>query len=70
MRSLRGQLGWSQQALADELGVRQATVSDWERGVYAPRGAANRLLLMLAEQVGVPYAVTEGDDGPHPAEPG
>ena len=25
---------------------------------------------VLAEQAGIPYAVTEGDDGPHPAEPG
>ena len=40
--------------------MRQATVSDWERGVYAPRGAANRLLLMLAERSGVSYEVAEG----------
>ena len=70
VRALRGQLGWSQQALADELGVRQATVSDWERGVYTPRGAASRLLLMLAERSGAVYEVAEGGDGPERAEPG
>ena len=70
VRSLRGRLGWSQQALADELGVRQATVSDWERGVYAPRGAASRLLLMLAERSCVPYTTAENDDGAAPGQPG
>ena len=47
---LRRRLGLSQQALADELGVRQQTVSDWETGVYAPRGASRRVLRMVAEQ--------------------
>ena len=36
-------------AFAAELGVRQQTVSEWETGRYAPRGASARVLSMLAE---------------------
>jgi DNA-binding transcriptional regulator YiaG len=64
VRALRGRLKLSQQAMADELGVRQATVSDWERGLYAPRGASARMLLHLAERSGVPYG--EPDDPTQP----
>ena len=49
MAGLRRRLGLSQQAFADELGVRQQTVSEWETGRYQPRGASARLLGMLAE---------------------
>jgi DNA-binding transcriptional regulator YiaG len=64
VRALRGQLGLSQQAMADELGVRQATVSDWERGLYAPRGASARMLLHLAEQAGVTYRAPDDPAAP------
>lgn len=47
----------SQRALADELGVRQQTVSEWETGLYAPRGASKRLLSIVAEEVGFQYSV-------------
>jgi DNA-binding transcriptional regulator YiaG len=61
VRALRAELGLSQQALADELGIRQATVSDWERGRYLPRGASARVLLFLAERAGLEYG-EESDD--------
>ena len=63
VRELRHRLGLSQQALADELGIRQATVSDWERGIYAPRGASARMLLMVAERAGFEYGGDESADG-------
>ncbi len=47
--ALRKRLGLSQAALAEEMGVRQQTVSEWETGRYQPRGATVRLLGMLAE---------------------
>jgi DNA-binding transcriptional regulator YiaG len=50
--ALRRRLGLSQAALAEELGVRQQTVSEWETGRYQPRGASARLLGMLAEASG------------------
>ncbi len=32
------------------LGVRQQTVSEWETGLHAPRGASRRMLSIVAEQ--------------------
>jgi transcriptional regulator with XRE-family HTH domain len=55
-------LALSQQDFARELGVRQQTISEWETGVYAPRGASARLLDMVAEHAGVSY-------GDSPTEP-
>ena len=47
---LRARLGLTQVGFADELGVRQQTVSEWETGRYEPRGASAKLLGMLAER--------------------
>jgi DNA-binding transcriptional regulator YiaG len=55
VRALRDHLGLSQGALAGELGVRQQTVSEWETGQYAPRGASARLLSLVAERAGFEY---------------
>jgi len=57
VRALRMHLGLSQGALAGELGVRQQTVSEWETGQYAPRGASARVLSMVAERAGFDYRV-------------
>lgn len=46
---LRAELGLTQAEMADELGVRQQTVSEWETGRYEPRGASVRMLRHLAE---------------------
>ena len=48
--ALRSILGLSQAAFARALGVRQQTVSEWETGRYAPRGASARMLAILAEE--------------------
>ena len=61
VHQLRYRLGLSQRELAALLGVRQQTVSDWERGLHAPQGAS-RLLLSLAEER-APY-VAEPRAGP------
>jgi DNA-binding transcriptional regulator YiaG len=47
---LRARLRLSQAAFAERLGVRQQTVSEWETGRYAPRGASATLLALLAEE--------------------
>ena len=60
---MRASLGLSQASFADEIGVRQQTVSEWETGRYEPRGASARLLGMLAESAG-----SYGADSP-PGEP-
>ncbi len=66
MRALRRHLGLSQEGLAQELGVRQQTVSDWETGRYRPRGASARLLTLVAERTGFPYRAGEAgrEDAP------
>ena len=52
IRALRAYLGWSQSALARDLGIRQQTVSEWETGMYKPRGASVTLLSLLARTAG------------------
>jgi DNA-binding transcriptional regulator YiaG len=52
VRLLRERLGLTQRQLADELGVRQQTVSEWETGMYQPRGASVRMLRLVAERGG------------------
>ena len=52
IRALRAYLGWSQNTLARDLGIRQQTVSEWETGMYKPRGASVTLLSLLARTAG------------------
>ena len=47
--ALRDELGLTQAAMAEALGVRQQTISEWETGRYVPRGASVRMLRHLAE---------------------
>ena len=61
VRALRRHLGLSQTALAAELGTRQQTVSEWETGLYRPRGASARLLTIVAERAGFPYEARPGE---------
>lgn len=55
VRRLRTALDLTQRELADQLGVRQQTVSDWETGIYQPRGASVRVLDIVAERAGLTY---------------
>ncbi len=55
VRALRRHLGLTQNGMADELGTRQQTVSEWETGLYRPRGASARLLTIIAERAGSGY---------------
>jgi len=63
VRRLREALRLTQQELASELGVRQQTVSEWETGLYQPRGASVRLLDIVAERAGVRYGEAAGERG-------
>jgi len=55
VRALRRHLGFTQQRLARELGMRQQTVSEWEQGLYQPRGGSVTLLNLLAERAAFGY---------------
>ena len=61
VRRLRRALQLTQQALAEQLGVRQQTVSEWEVGIYQPRGASARLLDLVAERAGFTYGEEPGE---------
>jgi len=61
VQALRRHLGYTQQQMADELGTRQQTISEWETGRYQPRGASARLLTVVAEQAGFEYTAKTGD---------
>lgn len=55
VKALRQHLKLTQARLAEELGTRQQTISDWEKGLHTPRGAATRLLDIVAERSGFQY---------------
>ena len=72
IRNLRHHLDMTQQEMSDELGVRQQTISDWERGYHQPRGGMSRLLSIIAERAGYVYALdpnAEGDEASQAGEP-
>jgi len=55
VRALREHMGLTQQEMANQLGTRQQTISEWETGIYQPRGASSTLLTMVAERAGFEY---------------
>lgn len=69
VRRLREQLGVTQAELADRLGTRQQTVSEWETGSAAPRRMSQRLLRMVAEEAGVYHADPPPRDEAGPPPP-
>jgi DNA-binding transcriptional regulator YiaG len=48
--ALRRHLGLTQAEMAGELGTRQQTISEWETGMYQPRGTSATLLNIIAER--------------------
>lgn len=62
VRSLRKHLNLTQIQLAGELGTRQQTISEWETGMYRPRGTSATLLSIVAERSGFTYRA-RGEDG-------
>ena len=55
VQALRRHLGLTQRELADRLGTRQQTISEWETGMYKPRGASVTLLSIIAERANFKY---------------
>ncbi|MSQ42463.1 MAG: helix-turn-helix domain-containing protein, partial [Dehalococcoidia bacterium] len=76
VRRLRAALGLSQAALAERIGTRQQTISEWETGARAPRRMSRRLLHLVAEASGLyptrrdegaGFSATRDGDGAPPA---
>ena len=55
IQALRSHLELTQRELADRLGTRQQTISEWEIGMYQPRGASAMLLSIVAERADFKY---------------
>ena len=55
IKSLRHHMHWTQFDLADKLGMRQQTISEWENELYEPKRSSSKLLTLIAEQAGFEY---------------
>jgi DNA-binding transcriptional regulator YiaG len=55
VQALRKYLGLTQYELSQRLGTRQQTISEWETGMYRPRGTSAMLLTIIAEQAKFTY---------------
>jgi len=62
VKALRTHMGLTQQEMADRLGTRQQTISEWELGLYQPRGASSTLLSIVADQSGFSYNANLSDN--------
>jgi len=60
--ALRRHLGLTQAEMAGELGTRQQTISEWEKGMYKPRGASSTLLSIVAERAEFKYDAAPKDE--------
>ncbi|MCG8348291.1 MAG: helix-turn-helix domain-containing protein [Chloroflexales bacterium] len=57
IKALREYLGLTQREMADELEVRQQTISEWETGLHKPHRSTQKTLTMVAERAGFAYEV-------------
>jgi DNA-binding transcriptional regulator YiaG len=64
IQALRRHLGLTQQEFSRHLGTRQQTISEWETGMYRPRGASATLLSIIAERAGFRYEATRPERRP------
>jgi len=64
IQSLRRHLGMTQQELSEKLGTRQQTISEWETGMYRPRGTSATLLSFIAEQAKFKYRAGPAEKKP------
>ena len=59
IHALRIHLKLTQNEMAEQLGTRQQTISEWEKGMYRPRGASSTLLSIVAERAKFKYQANE-----------
>lgn len=55
IKALREFMGLTQAEMAEELGMRQQTISEWETGAYLPKRSTSKFLTMVAEQAEFVY---------------
>lgn len=59
IRALREHMELNQEELAQLLGVRQQTISEWENEVYRPTRSSSKHLTLVAERADFPYQVED-----------
>jgi DNA-binding transcriptional regulator YiaG len=64
IRALREHMELTQAQMAEALGVRQQTISEWETNVYAPSRATAKYLTLVAERAGFLYSADSGGEPP------
>lgn len=55
IKAMRFHMSFTQGQLAEELGVRQQTVSEWENGTYVPTRATAKHLTLVAQKAKFKY---------------
>ena len=64
IQALRCHLNLTQRQLAERLGTRQQTISEWETGRYKPRGTSSTLLSIIAERAEFEYKAVSSPKPP------
>lgn len=64
IRALREHMSLTQREMADELEVRQQTISEWETSLHTPHRSTQKVLSMIAERVDFKYEVSSDDAQP------
>lgn len=64
IRSLRQYMDLTQEQMAETLGVRQQTISEWETNVYSPSRATIKYLTLVAERAGFLYSADDDTEPP------
>lgn len=66
IQALRVHMDVNQSGLAEILGVRQQTVSEWETGLYKPTRARSKHLTMVAERADFVFGESDSDQESSP----
>ena len=68
IRALREHMSLTQREMADELEVRQQTISEWETNLHIPHRSTQKILSMIAERVDFKYDANSTADSPAPSD--
>jgi len=69
IRALREHMNLTQREMADELEVRQQTISEWETSAHTPHRSMQKTLSMIAERVEFKYEDSLNFGAQNDAEP-